>query len=71
MTYRRVARRANACAFALTAEGEPVLVQVWPAMQRAQERILAPLSKGERATFMRLLRTLVTENNEHIRAPRE
>jgi hypothetical protein len=38
-------------------------------MRRAQDRILAPLNKGDRATFMRLLRTLVTENNEHSRAP--
>jgi DNA-binding MarR family transcriptional regulator len=55
---------------ALTAEGEAVLAQVLPAMRRAQDRILAPLNKGDRATFMRLLRTLVTENNEHSRAPR-
>ena len=56
---------------ALTAEGEAVLAQVQPAMQRTQERILAPLSKSERADFMRMLRTLVTENNELSRAPRE
>jgi DNA-binding MarR family transcriptional regulator len=54
---------------ALTAEGEAVLTQLLPAMRRAQDRILAPLNKGDRATFMRLLRTLVTENNEHSRAP--
>jgi DNA-binding MarR family transcriptional regulator len=55
---------------ALTEKGESVLAQVLPAMRRAQDRILAPLNQGDRATFMRLLRTLVTENNEHSRAPR-
>jgi hypothetical protein len=38
-------------------------------MQRAQERMLAPLPKGERAVFMRMLRTLVQANNELSRAP--
>jgi DNA-binding MarR family transcriptional regulator len=56
---------------ALTAEGEAVLTQLLPAMRRAQDRILAPLNKGDRVTFVRLLRTLVTENNEHSRAPHE
>ena len=56
---------------ALTAEGEAVLAQVLPAMRRTQDRILAPLTKSERAIFMRMLHTLVTGNNEHSRAPRE
>lgn len=56
---------------ALTPEGEALLAQVLPAMRRAQDRILAPLNKADRATFMRLLRALVSGNNEHSRAPRE
>jgi hypothetical protein len=39
-------------------------------MQRAQQRILEPLPKAERDEFMRMLRTLVTANNDLSRAPR-
>ena len=52
-----------------TAEGRRHLAEVVPAMLRAQERILAPLPKVERKQFMRMLRTLVTANNELSRAP--
>lgn len=53
----------------LTAAGDALLAQVVPAMQRAQQRMLAPLPEAERAEFMRMLRTLVTANNELSRAP--
>lgn len=53
----------------ITAEGARVLSEVQPAMQRAQVRMLDPLSKAERAEFMRMLRTLVLANNELSRAP--
>ncbi|MBQ0937038.1 MarR family winged helix-turn-helix transcriptional regulator [Ideonella paludis] len=53
----------------LTHEGEQLLAGVLPDMQRAQERILAPLPKAERKEFMRMLRTLVDANNELSRAP--
>jgi DNA-binding MarR family transcriptional regulator len=53
----------------LSAAGEKLLAAAVPGMQRAQERMLAPLSKGERALFMRMLRTLVQANNELSRAP--
>jgi len=55
----------------LTVEGEALLAQVIPAMQRAQERMLQPLPHAERAEFMRMLRTLVKANNEQSRAPGE
>jgi MarR family transcriptional regulator, lower aerobic nicotinate degradation pathway regulator len=55
----------------LTREGQSLLAATLPGMQRAQERILAPLPKGERAEFMRMLRVLVDGNNEHSRAPSE
>ena len=55
----------------LTNEGRAVLDAVIPSMQRAQQRMLAPLPKAERAEFMRMLRTLVSANNELSRAPRE
>lgn len=54
-----------------TAEGKELLTRVAPAMLRAQERILAPLSSQEQDEFMRMLRTLVTANNEWSRAPSE
>ena len=53
----------------LTGVGDALLAAVAPGMQRAQERVLAPLRKSERAEFMRLLRTLVDANNAHSRAP--
>lgn len=55
----------------LTPDGEATLADVLPAMQRAQERILAPLPKAERREFMRMLKTLVEANNELSRAPTE
>ena len=55
----------------LTDDGEALLAQVVPAMQRAQLRMLDPLSPAERAEFMRLLHRLVTANNELSRAPSE
>jgi MarR family transcriptional regulator, lower aerobic nicotinate degradation pathway regulator len=54
-----------------TDEGEALLEAVIPAMQRAQERMLEPLPKRERAEFMRMLRVLVSANNELSRAPSE
>ena len=55
----------------LTPDGQALLAQVTPGMQRAQARMLAPLPKAERAEFMRMLRVLVTANNELSRAPRD
>jgi MarR family transcriptional regulator, lower aerobic nicotinate degradation pathway regulator len=55
----------------LTLSGQQALVDVIPAMLRAQEQILAPLNPRERAEFMRMLGVLVTQNNEHSRAPSE
>ena len=55
----------------LTAEGRSVLEAVLPGMRRAQERMLEPLPRAERAEFMRMLKQLVTANNELSRAPSE
>lgn len=55
----------------LTAEGHALLAAIVPDMLRAQERILDPLPRGERREFMRMLRALVTANNELSRAPSE
>lgn len=56
---------------ALTDDGAALLKSVTPAMLRAQQRILEPLSVADRAVFMRLLRTLVEANNALSRAPSE
>jgi MarR family transcriptional regulator, lower aerobic nicotinate degradation pathway regulator len=55
----------------LTAAGHELLALAIPGMLRAQERMLTPLSKRERADFMRMLQTLVKANNELSRAPSE
>ena len=55
----------------LTDEGHALLDVIEPAMLRAQERMLEPLPKRERAEFMRMLQVLVTANNELSRAPSE
>ena len=52
-----------------TAAGMTLLADIEPAMRRAQERMLEPLSPGERGEFMRMLQVLVTANNELSRAP--
>ncbi len=55
----------------LTGAGQALLDDIEPDMLAAQKRILAPLPKAERAEFMRMLRALVTANNELSRAPSE
>lgn len=55
----------------LTPDGASLLEQLVPAMLRAQQHILAPLSTAQRKTFLHLLERLVTENNELSRAPSE
>ncbi|MFM8610423.1 MAG: MarR family winged helix-turn-helix transcriptional regulator [Burkholderiaceae bacterium] len=52
-----------------TAAGQQALAALVPAMLRAQDRILAPLSAAERREFNRMLSVLVTSNNELSRAP--
>jgi MarR family transcriptional regulator, lower aerobic nicotinate degradation pathway regulator len=53
----------------LTAEGKKLLAAVIPAMLRAQQRILAPLSERDSTSFMRMLKKLVDTNNDLSRAP--
>ena len=55
----------------LTPAGEQGLADTVPAMLRAQEQILAPLTPRQRTEFMRLLLVLVTQNNDLSRAPAE
>jgi DNA-binding MarR family transcriptional regulator len=56
---------------ALSDDGHRLLEAMAPGILKAQERMLAPLSKTERAEFMRMLRQVVTANNELSRAPSE
>lgn len=53
----------------LTAAGQALLDAVMAPMQRAQDRMLAPLPPSERGQFMRMLRQLVEANNALSRAP--
>ena len=55
----------------LSREGVSLLAAVVPAMRRAQERMLEPLTKVERKLFMSMLKRVVEANNELSRAPRE
>jgi DNA-binding MarR family transcriptional regulator len=55
----------------LSREGAALLATAVPAMRRAQERLLEPLPRRERAEFMRMLGTLVEANNALSRAPGE
>jgi MarR family transcriptional regulator, lower aerobic nicotinate degradation pathway regulator len=55
----------------LTPDGEATLAEVVPAMQRAQQRMLAPLPAAQRREFMRMLKVLVDGNNDLSRAPTE
>jgi len=55
----------------VTGAGKELLARVMPAMLRAQERILEPLSKPDRATFMALLKRIVEENNAWSRAAKD
>ena len=53
----------------LTDEARQLLTEVAPSMLKAQQLILAPLSSQDQAEFTRMLRQLVTKNNELSRAP--
>jgi MarR family transcriptional regulator, lower aerobic nicotinate degradation pathway regulator len=54
---------------ALTEPGRELLKTLMPSVNRAQERMLAPLSRVERKEFMRMLCKLVQTNNDLSRAP--
>ena len=55
----------------LTDAGRELLAAIEPDIVKAQERMLHPLNKSERAEFMRMLRAVVAANNELSRAPGE
>lgn len=53
----------------ITAAGATLLAAAEPNVRATQQKILAPLSENEAATFISLLTKLVTLNNEASRAP--
>jgi MarR family transcriptional regulator, lower aerobic nicotinate degradation pathway regulator len=53
----------------ITAAGRQLLTSIEPAVQRAQNRMLAPIPKAERKGFVARLTQLVEINNVHSRAP--
>ena len=55
----------------LTAQGEALLSEVTPAMERTQERILEPLTARERKEFMRMVQAVVGHHGEVGRAEGE
>jgi MarR family transcriptional regulator, lower aerobic nicotinate degradation pathway regulator len=53
----------------LTSAGTSLLRKILPAVDRAQERMLAPLKPGDRKMLVALLSQLVDLNNEASRVP--
>lgn len=53
----------------LTDAARQLLAEIAPAILKAQQLILAPLAPQEQREFTRMLRQLVTANNELSRAP--
>ena len=53
----------------ITPAGEALLDEAAPAVARAQDLILAPLTAAQQRSFMQMLQRLVDENNDYSRAP--
>ena len=53
----------------LSPAGRRLLERVGPAVQRVQERLLAPLAQADRETFLRLLSQLAEIHNDITPAP--
>ncbi len=53
----------------ITRQGRRFARKVQKSMERAQERLVGPLSPGDRDVLMNLLRLVVEKNNEYSRAP--
>jgi MarR family transcriptional regulator, lower aerobic nicotinate degradation pathway regulator len=73
-TKRYIERRSGAAdrrvkSLYLTPTGKSLLHRIRVAVERAQDRMLAPLKPAERRTLMDLLSRLVDLNNESSRVP--
>jgi DNA-binding MarR family transcriptional regulator len=53
----------------ITPAGRRLLSRLKKVVDIAQDKIVAPLTDEDRATFMRIMRTLVDLNNDHSRVP--
>jgi len=75
LEHKRLIRRATSASDRRTKilyimpPGQRLLARVKKAVDAAQERIVSPLSRQERAEFMRLMSKLVQLNNDHSRVP--
>jgi DNA-binding MarR family transcriptional regulator len=73
-TKRLVERRTGELdrrtrSLSLTRAGDRLLAAVAPEVRRAQKELLAPLSRQEQATLMRLLRTLLAAHEQAPATP--
>jgi MarR family transcriptional regulator, lower aerobic nicotinate degradation pathway regulator len=72
---KRLIRRATSDAdrrtkiLSITPSGRHLLSKVKKAVDAAQDKIIAPLSREERREFMRMMHKLVQLNNDHSRVP--
>jgi len=53
----------------LRTPGKVLLRRIQPVVERVQKRILSPLSRTDRDTFMRIMTQLASAHNEQSRAP--
>lgn len=72
-TRKLVRRKENAAdrrarLASLTPKGRALMTSLFPAMQRSQDRLLAPLTQKERDLFMATLVRLIEANKEYGRS---
>ncbi|MGO9774292.1 MAG: MarR family winged helix-turn-helix transcriptional regulator [Roseiarcus sp.] len=53
----------------ITGDGQALVRRMQPRMERAQERLISPLSPAERAMFNELIGKIIQANNDASRAP--
>ncbi|HYA72610.1 MAG TPA: MarR family transcriptional regulator [Roseiarcus sp.] len=53
----------------ITGEGQALVRRMQPHMERAQERLISPLSPAEQAMFNELIGKIIQANNDASRAP--
>jgi DNA-binding MarR family transcriptional regulator len=53
----------------ITGEGQALVRRMQPHMERAQERLISPLSPAEHAMFNELMGKIIQANNDASRAP--
>ena len=53
----------------ITGEGQALVRRMQPHMERAQERLISPLSPAEQGMFNELIGKIIQANNDASRAP--